>query len=220
MNTLNYSELIKYSQKMQNNIKKKKLNYEIHETNKSNIEGYSTTSRKEAIFNIKIDIAQFFFRFLLFSAIEFNKLSFGQTKKRVLLDVFFYLFFLLTIGMTTYTQKNTFTQNILKQLLNFLTKAIINFLFTMILIINVSELISWIFMKSPLNNQAITAVDIKAIIEEFPNLAYYILLSIILCFLFVFFPFIKYWIKIPNISLILYNFNYILSFFVHFINTS
>lgn len=67
-------------------------------------------------------------------------------------------------------------------------------------------------MKSPLNNQAITAVNIKTIIKEFPNLSYYIFLVVILCIALIFFPFIKHWVKLPKILLIINNFNYIFSF--------
>lgn len=197
---------------MRSQMRKKKSMYEINKRKKKVNQQVWKYIKKDGITNIKIDVAQFLFRFLLFSAIEINKLSFGQTNKRFFLNEFFYFIFLLATGTTINEGENLLATTNLMFKDNFTTRLKINILFTIILIINVSELISWLFMKSPLNNQAITAVNIKTIIKEFPNLSYYIFLVVILCIALIFFPFIKHWVKLPKISLILNNFNYIFSF--------
>ena len=74
-----------------------------------------------------------------------------------------------------------------------------DFFFMFILSICIIELISWSFMKSPFNTQALNAVDFNIIYTEFSGFIPYIIIIIILCISFIFFPFFHKIQSIPRL---------------------
>lgn len=159
--------------------------------------------------HLYIDISLLIFRILLLAILEFLKMSYGQNLRRTTLDVVYYLFFLLSIGMVR-VKINNIREPLIK--ISILSKFKVNFFFLFILIIDISELISWNFIKAPINNQVINAASFKVIIEEYPNFLYYIFFIIPLCLFILLFPFLKMYINVCKISIIIHQFHFIFMF--------
>lgn len=167
-----------------------------------NKKGENHTSTIE---NLYVDYSKFLFRLILLSIIEFIKISYGQQLWRVLFDILFYFFFLLATSFVQIDKNASITCTIL-------TKFKISFFFLIILVIDISELISWNFIKNPINTQAVNAIDIKVIIEEYPNFLYYFFILVPSILLLFFFPFYKIYKHFPQISLIVHQYNFLLLF--------
>lgn len=161
--------------------------------------GYSSNTE------IFIDFYQFIFRFLSLIIIEIFKISYGEKVIRFTLDSFFYLFFLLSTSIFNF-------KKYFKAYANIFTRLCIDFLFLFILVIDISELISWNFINSAINTQAISAINIKIIIDEYSDFIYYFFLIIPLIIVILLLPFAKKYQNIPKISLVIHQFNFVFFF--------
>ena len=113
-----------------------------------------------------IDIAQFAARQIILSFFEILKTAYGQSNQRTILDIIYYFFFLLITnlksndGIDFSGELDTFQFKInLKADLSFFS----------ILALDIIELISWTFMKTGFNAQALNAVNIKMIVTQNPD---------------------------------------------------
>lgn len=77
-----------------------------------------------------------------------------------------------------------------------------DFLFLLILFVNIIELISWFINKTPFNAQTLAAVDIKIIITQLSDFVPYMFLVVVFCVIIIFFPFYEYEIEMPNIYIL------------------
>lgn len=151
-------------------------------------------------FNHYIDIFQFLFRFFILILIETIKMKNGQKINHSFMYIAFDFFFLLTTGIIYKSKK----------ILIFRFKQ--NILFTLLLSFNIAELISWLFIKHQLNTQAVDSIEIKQILNNFPSLMLLFIQSVIFIFFINFFPFVKHFVKIPEITFIFQNFYYLFLF--------
>ena len=163
--------------------------------------------RKRSYFNYSkrkngqnLDFAQFLFRFILLVIIDFLKQSNGQSIYRFTLNTIFYFFFLLSthVFYWKYDDRNNFPlqwQN--KQRNSFFISIKRNLAFLLLLIIDITELASWKFIKSALNNQALNAVNLTTI-NEYSGFKLYIILIILSCAIFLLLPFCQYTIQLPR----------------------
>lgn len=143
---------------------------------------------------------------MLLSILELVKIVFGQLKSRSFFNILYYFFYLLSFSI------NTINYNTLERKQNITFSFKTDFLFLLILIICIIELVSWNFMKSPFNTQALNAINLNVLITEQAAFIPYLLFVLILCFSLMLFPFINNDIKIPQISLIVKMIHCILMF--------
>lgn len=141
-----------------------------------------------------LDISQFFFRIILLSIIDISKILFGQDIARSLMNIIYYFFFLLTISF-----KSEFTSNNMMKKIDIYS----NFLFFIIILIDVSELISWIFIGSAINTQALSTFNVKIIIDEYPGIPPLLFIVLLIIIFSVFLPFYKKYVYISKLSLLI-----------------
>lgn len=153
-----------------------------------------------------IDFAKYLFRLLLFSLMDVYKFYIGQDTYRTIINILFYSFFLFSISI----KYNNYTQQSSKCGINF------NFtessFFVLILIINIIELITWYFNKTPFNAQALDSININIIFTQLPDFVPYFFYILIFCIIIFFFPFYRLIIQIPKISIAIFHFNLLFSF--------
>lgn len=153
----------------------------------------------------QFDVAQFMFRFFLLALIDCIKIIFGQSWKLFFINIIFYFFYLLSTSLLNYSSPRNLIKYSNKSISSKL-KFKVNFFFSIILVTNIAELISYLFMNAPLNTQALNALNINAIIKEFSFFLYYFLAILLFCFAINYFPFIKRMIKIPKITFFIHYF--------------
>lgn len=140
-----------------------------------------------------LNIPQFLFRMIFLCFLDAVKSAKGQQIKRTLLNIFYYFFFLLTTGLKIYDEKQKQQQFIIQ----FNPKSDLFFFF--ILAFNISELISWEFIGSALNSQAIDSINIKFIISELRDFIAIFFIVLILCIILIFLPIYQKFVKIGKI---------------------
>lgn len=166
--------------------------------------------QKSHIISKDIDIALFIFRYMILTIIDIEKTKYGLPSKIFFINIFFYFFFLLSTSVfNTFLFKDSTCKT---KLSNILMKLKINICFLFILVLDISELVAYIFNKSPINTQAINAISIEKIYKEFPDFTFYIVMVVSICIVLIFLPFYKLIITIPNISLIFTFFNLFFTF--------
>ena len=109
---------------------------------------------------VYLNLPQFLFRNIVLIFIDILKYKVGQSIKRTLFNIIYYFIYLLSTNLINYEQL----------LYNFQFKIRFdiksNFFFSIILILNISECVCWNFIQTPLNMQAVKAIDIKKIISD------------------------------------------------------
>lgn len=169
-----------------------------------NIESYNKQKKQV------LDVLKFVFRLGILSFLEFDKIILGQTISRSLLNIFFYFFYLLFFSITTKEASK------LKEKRCFKFNYKSDFLFFLILIICFIETISWNFMNSPFNSQALNAIDFNYIFKNQKSFIPFIILGIFSCISLIFFPCFEKEITLPKITFIINIINFHLMFIFMF----
>ena len=155
-----------------------------------------------------INLAQFLFRTMMFTLIEIKIIKYRENIQRGLINLVTYVFvaFISSVKpfLTTSTSIYHFYQNIL---------------FSFFFIIDIIELISRYFTRSPFNLQAFHAIDLVYIKNDFPIYFLFLFITILSIIALNFFPFIKYNVKIKSVILVIYMSNtFIFLFFLSIIH--
>lgn len=149
---------------------------------------------------IYIDLLKFLFRFSMLFLVEIIKLKFGEKFNRFCFYTIFHLIFSIPNCIVSKEKKN----------INLLPR---NLLFSILLTFNIVETVSYYFMKSAINIQAIHAIDFNFITHDHIEFFLFMIFIIFIVIFLNVLPICKYKIAIFDV----FNITFIVLFTLFFI---